>query len=163
MKNSAILKSLKFVVITGFLISLNFNAQAQSSKEEIDLMQAAFGMQKKDMISGFLQIPADNAFWAIYDQYETERKELGKKRIELILKYSENYANLSDVDIDAYMKDMMSLKKSHDKLIDTYYAKVKKASGSKIAAQFYEFENYILSAIRLEIMNNIPFFGELDN
>jgi hypothetical protein len=40
---------------------------------------------------------------------------------------------------------------------------VKKASGSKVAAQFYEIENYIISTIRLELLDNIPFFGELDN
>jgi len=151
------------MLAAGLLFGFGFTAQAQSSQEEMDMMQAAFGMQKKDMISGFLQLPPENPFWAIYDQYETERKDLGKQRITFIMKYSENYANLSDAEIDAYMKDMMKLKTSTDKLIDTYYAKVKKASGSKVAAQSYEFENYILSGIRIEIMNNIPFFGELDN
>ncbi len=155
--------SVKTMLAVAVALAMNFGAKAQSSQEEMDMMQAAFGMQKKDMIAGFLQLPPENPFWAIYDQYETERKDLGKQRIAFIMKYSENYANLSDAEIDAYMKDMMKLKTSTDKLIDSYYAKVKKASGSKVAAQFYEFENYILSVIRLEIMNNIPFFGEWDD
>ena len=71
--------------------------------------------------------------------------------------------NLTDAEIDAYMKEVKSLKASNDKLIDTYYGKVKKASGSKVAAQFYEIENYIISTIRLEVLDNIPFFAELDN
>ena len=48
-------------------------------------------------------------------------------------------------------------------LFYTYYKKIKKSSGSKEAAQFYQLENYILSAIRLEILSNIPFFDEFED
>lgn len=154
---------LTLIVAVVFTLGLSFTANAQSNKEEIDLMQALFGMDKKDMAIGFIQIDEANPFWAIYDEYETKRKELGKQRIDLIMRYSENYDNLSDAEIEAYMKEMMPLKNKTDKLIDTYYGKINKASGVKVAAQFYEFENYILSSIRVDIMNNIPFFGEFDD
>jgi hypothetical protein len=36
-----------------------------------------------------------------------------------------------------------------------------KTVGIKPAAQFYQLENYLLSAIRLEILDNIPFIGEI--
>ena len=98
------------MVAAGFFFGLSFTANAQSNKEEVDLMQAVFGMDKKEMIAGFLQLDEANPFWAIYDEYETERKELGKQRIDLIMKYAENYANLSDAEIEAYMKEMMPLK-----------------------------------------------------
>ncbi|MDZ7635194.1 MAG: hypothetical protein U5L72_12515 [Bacteroidales bacterium] len=47
-------------------------ADAQSNKEEIDLMQSIFGMEKKAMVSDFLSVePAQaDAFWALYDEYE---------------------------------------------------------------------------------------------
>ena len=152
----------KYILIIAAILMAGF-VNAQSYKEEVDLLQAAVGMDKKEMVAGFLQLAPENPFWTVYDEYEAKRKELGKKRIDLLSRYAENYMNLTDAEIDAYMKEVKSLKASSDKLIDTYYGKVKKASGSKVAAQFYEIENYILSTIRLEVLDNIPFFGELDN
>lgn len=163
MKNSFRNSSIKAMMLLAFIFIFNLASKAQSDKEVIDLYQAAFGMEKKDLVSQFLKLEVSDPFWAVYDQYETERKELGQKRIELMVKYIDNFGTMTDVDIDAIMKEMMTLKNSNDKLIDTYYAKVKKVSGSKVSAQFYEIENFILSAIRLEIMSSIPLIGELDN
>ena len=146
----------------GLLLGSMNDTNAQSAQEEVDLLQAAIGMDKKEMVAEFLQLESSNPFWAIYDSYETERKELGKKRIALLSNYANNFLNLSDDEVDIYMKDIMKLKKSNDKLIDSYYSKVKKASGSKVAGQFYEIENYILAVLRVEILENIPFFGEFD-
>ncbi|MGB5692473.1 MAG: hypothetical protein WBM43_07715, partial [Flavobacteriaceae bacterium] len=76
--------------------------------------------------------------------------------------YANNYGAMNDEKTDELMKAVRTQKKSLDKLIDKYYKKIKKSSGSKIAAQFYQLENYILGAIRLEILDNIPFFDEFD-
>lgn len=135
---------------------------AQVNEEEVDYLQAILGMEKKEAIAEFLQLKEDAPFWAIYDAYEAERKELGKTRLDLLEKYANNYFDMGDVVTDDLIKRMQTQKKSLDKLIDQYYKKIKKASGSKVAAQFYQFENYILSAIRIEILENIPFIGELD-
>jgi hypothetical protein len=49
-----------------------------------------------------------------------------------------------------------------DKLLDKYYKKIKKASVSKVAAQFFQLESYFLSEIRSAIMQEIPYIGEFD-
>lgn len=136
---------------------------AQSNKEEIEYIQSVIGMEKKAALAEFLAIESSASFWAIYDAYETERKELGMKRIGLLEKYANNYVDVSDVVADDLIKQMQVQKKSLDVLIDKYYKQVHKASGSKVAAQFYQFENYILSAVRLEILETIPFIGELND
>ena len=154
--------SSKILFALALVWGLNLSVLAQSSKEEVDLFQAAFGMQKKELISGFLKLENDNPFWAIYDEYETKRKDLGKKRIDLLERYVTNYNNMNDDQIESFMLELLILKKNTDRLIDTYYSKVKKACGPKVGAQFFQIENYILSAIRIQIMESIPFIGELD-
>ncbi len=148
------------IIVVGSMIT--FSAQAQSNKEEIDLYQSLFGAEKKALIAEFLQLESNNPFWAIYDEYETERKQLGLNRLELINEYVENYSTLDDAKTDEIVAAMMKQKKSSDGLIDRYYKKVHKASGSKVAAQFYHFENYLLSAIRVAILENIPAIGAMD-
>lgn len=138
---------------------------AQSNKEEVDLFQAVFGKEKKAVVAEFIKLegaPKD-AFWADYDKYETERKALGKKRIELLDKYATKYTSLDDVSTDEIIKELISLTSQNDKLIADYYQKIKKDAGVKPAAQFYQIEGYVLSKVRATIMENIPLIGELDD
>lgn len=159
------MKKNHFYLVVALLIATTFGQtiQAQTNTEEIDYVQSVVGMQKKAALAEFLAIESDATFWAIYDSYEIERKELGKKRIGLLEKYANNYVEMSDVVADDLIKQMQVQKKSLDVLIDKYYKQIHKDSGSKVAAQFYQFENYVLSAVRLEILSGIPFIGELDN
>jgi hypothetical protein len=156
--------SMKKIYLTAVCLLLFYSVFAQSNKEEIDLVQSVFGMEKKAMAAEFIKLegaPKD-AFWLAYDEYETKRKELGKKRIGLLNKYVDGYSSMDDAGMDQITKEIISLQGETDKLIVTYYNKIKKGSGVKAAAQFYQFENYILSKIRAEIMENIPLIGEFD-
>jgi len=155
---------MKKTLLTTLMVALAFFAFSQSNKEEVDLVQSVFGMEKKAMAAEFIKLegaPKD-AFWVAYDEYETKRKDLGKKRIGLLEKYVNGYSTLDDASMDQITKEIISLQGETDKLIVTYYNKIKKGSGVKAAAQFYQFENYILSKIRAEIMENIPLIGEFD-
>ena len=155
---------MKKTLLTTLMVALAFVAFSQSNKEEVDLVQSVFGMEKKAMAAEFIKLegaPKD-AFWVAYDEYETKRKELGKKRIGLLEKYVNGYSSMDDASMDQITKEIISLQGETDKLIVTYYNKIKKGSGVKAAAQFYQFENYILSKIRAEIMENIPLIGEFD-
>ena len=155
---------MKKTLLTTLMVALAFFAFSQSNKEEVDLVQSVFGMEKKAMAAEFIKLegaPKD-AFWVAYDEYETKRKELGKKRIGLLEKYVNGYSYMDDAGMDQITKEIISLQGETDKLIVTYYNKIKKGSGVKAAAQFYQFENYILSKIRAEIMENIPLIGEFD-
>jgi transcription termination factor NusB len=154
--------SRKFVLAFGFLIALGNISFAQSMQEEVDMYQAVFGMEKKALTMAFLDNEGDAAFWTLYDEYEVQRKLLGQKRLQILMNYANNYGVIGDEETDQLMKVVMTQKKSLDKLIDKYYKKIKKSSGSKPAAQFYQLENYVLSAIRLEILDTIPFFDEFD-
>ena len=137
-------------------------AFAQVQQEEIDYYQSIFGMEKKIVVANFLELEETDAFWVIYDEYEKARKELGQKRIELIIKYAENYDNLTDEKTDAVIKNSISIRKATTDLINKYYKKVKKVSGSKTASQFYQIEHYFVTAIQAELYTDIPLIGELE-
>lgn len=135
---------------------------SQSNKEEVDLFQAAMGMQKKEVVANFVH-PGDaqkDAFWKIYDEYEAIRKENGQKRIKLLEQYADTYATMTDAQADAWMKDVLKLQSATDALIVTYYNKVKKATSPIVAAQFYQIEIYILSVVRAQLLDQVPFIGE---
>jgi hypothetical protein len=153
----------KTILLTVSLFVIGF-VQAQSNIEEVQMFQAKFGAEKKAVVAEFikLQSPAKETFWGLYDQYEKERKDLGLGRVDLLKKYADNYTTLDDVKTNEIMKEMITLAGKNDKLILTYYNKINKAVGAKPAAQFYQIEGYFLSAIRVAILDEIPFIGELD-
>ena len=138
---------------------------AQSDVEEIDFIQSIMGAEKKEVMSQFvnLQGPAADAFWKLYDEYEVKRKSLGKERIALIKQYAAEYDGITSEQTDALMSQAIKLRNSNDKLVDTYYKKIKKVAGSKAAAQFHQLESYIQASIRTELFSSIPLIGELDN
>ena len=146
-----------FLIISAlFLVSFGW---AQSNKEEIDLLQAAFGQDKKTVVADFVQLSPTqkDAFWKLYDEYETQRKELGKQRIALLQQYANQYQTMTSEQADSWTKKVMDLQKKTDNLITTYYGKVRSASDGIVALQFYQMENYILSVIRAQVLEQVPF------
>ena len=148
----------KYILIIAVLFMASF-ANAQSNKEEMDLMQAAFGLDKKAAVAEFVK-PSESqkdAFWKLYDEYETQRKDLGKQRIGLLNQYADQYETMTSEQADAWTKKVIDLQGKTDKLIITYYGKVRKISDGVVATQFYQIENFILTGIRAEILENVPF------
>jgi hypothetical protein len=137
-------------------------SHAQTAKEEMDLVQAAFGMEKKALVANYIQLEGaqNDVFWALYDEYETVRKDYGKTRIELLAIYANTYQSMTGEIADAWVEDVMNLQESTDKLIRTYYKKIKKEVDPITAAKFYQIENYILTAIRMELQDAMPFINE---
>jgi len=154
------MKQLLLFILGSFIFFPSF---AQSNKEDIDMIQAMYGKEKKSIAADFIELPDNkkDAFWKIYDDYEAERKDLGKKRINLIEKYANAYDTLTDKSTDGIIKETIAMQKSTDALISKYYDKISKSVSVKPAAQFYQLEYYLLSMVRTEILTQIPFIGEL--
>jgi hypothetical protein len=148
----------KITLLLVALLTFGGILTAQSAKEELDLMQAAFGIEKKSMVSDFVRVdPAQkDAFWKLYDEYETTRKSLGVKRVELLKKYADNYDKLTIEFADSWSKEVLDLTKKNDGLLITYFNKIKKATNSVVALQFYQVESYILAGIRLSLLEELP-------
>ena len=64
--------------------------------------------------------------------------------------------------LDEIMLEIIKLNAAQDKLIASYYKKIKKQCGTSVAAQFYQIEWYLLSEIRTAILENIPVLGDLE-
>jgi hypothetical protein len=133
--------------------------KAQTNKEEIDIMQAAFGMEKKAMVAEFVQLDAaqKDAFWKLYDEYENQRKVYGKQRIDLLNEYIDTYQKMTSESADVWMNKALDLGKKTDALLLSYYKKVKKVTNSINALQFYQVESFILTGIRNQVMGELPF------
>lgn len=142
------------------VLFLSFTAlHAQTSNDEIDYIQAIFGMEKRAAIKDFITLKESdvNAFWMNYDEYETTRKVYGKERIVLLEKFTEQYDTMTDQESIKWMKSVISLRDRNEKLIGKYYKKMLKDCSPIVAMQFYQIESYVLAGIRFQILENVPF------
>ncbi len=137
---------------------------AQSNKEDVEIIQNMFGKQKKELIQAYMTIPEDKkaGFWTLYDQYETERKLLGKERIALVEAYANEYATMDDKKANDLMNRKLKWLGDYSKLQKKYFDSMTKMIGGLQASKLFQLEDYLENNIRLFIQENIPFIDELD-
>jgi hypothetical protein len=135
------------------------NNLCSPNSEEIDNIQAMFGMEKRTAVKDFITLEDSekDSFWNYYDEYEAKRKVYGQERIILFDKFIEKFETMSDGESDAWMKSVLTLRAKNEKLIVTYYKKIRKTCSASVAMIFYQIESYVLAGIRFQILENVPF------
>jgi len=148
------IKPLLFLLII-FTFSIGMTGQA--SQDELQLMQSLYGMEKRDIVSEFIELndSQEQEFWLLYDEYEEKRKDFGKERFRLLSSYVDDYGEVKPQDADNFMKQAIPLRIKSDKLVDNYYKKIKSRTDPIVAMQFYQIENYLADVIRMELLEEI--------
>ena len=152
--------------IFGFFVFVFFSSfvMAQSNKEDVDIIQSVFGKQKKELVQMYMTLPEDKraGFWTLYDQYEADRKALGRERIALIESYANDYATLDDKKASDLMNRKLKWTGDYAKFQKKYFDLMMKQIGGLQASKFFQLEDYLENNIRLFIQDQIPFIDELD-
>jgi hypothetical protein len=129
-----------------------------AQETETELVRSAFRLEKKAVVAEFLALDNDNAakFWPIYEKYEQERTAIGTRRVQLINKYVDKYTTMNDTDLDALVKESATIQTKEVALKEKYYGIVKKSINTSVAARFYQIEDIINVAVRMELYDELP-------
>jgi hypothetical protein len=138
---------------------------AQTSDAEADAMINLLGVQKKQAIAQLVAVSGKDsvAFWKIYDEYQTTNKKTAVSRLKLYEKTALSYNNMTPGRADSLANVYFVNRIEQEKMLETYYKKVKTATNSVTAFEFYQAEVYLLTQIRAQIMMQIPTYGQLVN
>jgi hypothetical protein len=156
------MKKLSFIFI---MAVATFSSYGQATfKEDVEVLQSVYGKSKSDLVKEYMNLSDTQlaAFTKVYDTYETERKALGQSNFQLINDYAVNYQTLTDEKADELAKGTLKNHIAYEKLYSKTYGHAKKAIGAINAAKFIQLEVYLQTVIRAEILESIPFIGELD-
>ncbi len=147
---------MKKIIVTVSLIFACVFAYAQAT--ETELIRSAFKLEKKALVAEFLQLTNDDAakFWPVYEKYEQERTVIGTRRIKLIENYVNKYDKMDDASLDALVKESGTIQKKEVALREKYYGTVKKNVSGTVAARFYQIEDVVNVATRMELYNQLP-------
>lgn len=151
----------KFILFTAILF-LPLIGISQTVNDEIQLIQSAFGMEKRALVTEYMNLSEAEAaaFWPVYQQYEEERRANARERIKIVSDYAENFENLNDSMLDDLVKRRLKVDSNRTKLHAKYYKRFKKATSATTAAKFLQLDDYLQSTILLALMEGIPFIGE---
>ncbi len=152
-----------FLVIAGLAFLLGTKAQSTTSND-LEIIQSVFGKSKKQLVETYMGLNSEAAakFWPVYDDYETKRRELVRDRLQTLTQYVDNYLSLTDDVAASIAKQTFKNEKNIIKLHKKYYCKMKKAIGALNATKFMQMELYIQKSVELDVMDDIPFIGEIN-
>ena len=156
------MKKLLFSALILFFVGIG-SSFAQTVDDEVKLVQEAFGKDKRALIEYYMALPAEKApaFWAVYDEFEVERKVIGKEHMLIINEYIEKFTHIGEAEADALMTRMLKNDAALNKLYTSYYKKMKKATTAMDAAKFVQIDFYIMNTIRNTIQQELPFLGDI--
>jgi hypothetical protein len=142
----------------------DLNAQTHT-EDDIALIQDMWGKGKKDIVSDYMKLtPAEEVpFWKAYDEYEISRKKLGRERLLILNEYDLNQDKLNGTLATDLVNRSIDNNIDIQKLFKKTYKSMSKAVSPVRAAQFMQLENYLLTAIQMDIQDNIPFIGDLND
>jgi hypothetical protein len=136
---------------------------AQISKDDIQIIQGAWGKQKRELVSAALALSkTDSAkFWPEYDKYEERRKKIGAERIKIIDDYVNSYEKMTNEKADAIVNRIFQNDRQNSDLLQQYYVIMKKALNPIEAAKFLHVETFLQSYIKTQLQGNLPYLGDL--
>jgi hypothetical protein len=158
---------MKRVVSTAVVLLASFflhEAFAQSLEDDIQIVQGAWGKEKRELVSIAMSLSAKDSvkFWPVYDKYEVARKKLGRERLLILNDYVESYEKLSNAKADELANRLFKNDAANAQLLQQYYNGVKTALNALQAAKFLHVESFLQSYIKIHLQANLPYIGELD-
>ena len=146
-----------------FIGLLSLQAQV-SLADELALVQKIWGMEKKAIISQYMQFTDAEAaaFWPVYEKYAAAKDPINKNWLGAIATYAENYPTMNDEIAGNVAKTVIDSNLKREQLRKKSYKSFSKALSPMRATQFYQIETHMETAIRYELQMSIPFIGELD-
>ena len=153
---------LRNLLIFLFCIGTAFTSFAQTSDAEAEAIVNLLGVQKKEAIAKLVSVSGKDsaAFWKLYEEYNQKNLAMGKQRLKLYEKTAQAYLNMTPATADSLAKQYFDNRFGQEKSLEEYYKKIKAATNSMIAFEFYQAEVYLLTQIRAQIMQQIPTYGQ---
>jgi hypothetical protein len=99
-------------------------------------------------------------FWAVYADFEKEKDAIAAARVDLAKKYVDSYTSLSDADIASLVNDASTLQKKTTDLRLKYFGIYSQKLNAKAAGRFALVDDYITTAARLSLLDQLPLPGD---
>jgi hypothetical protein len=128
------------------------------SSQELQLMRHDLRKQKQKLIAENLPMTESEAvkFWAVYQKYSNELKEINDEKFAMIHGYAQNWRSMSNDDALIFMRRWLELDEKVVQLRSKYLPLVRDALPGRKAATFFQLDERISMMITLEFASQLP-------
>jgi hypothetical protein len=106
-----------------------------------------------------LELERREKFFGIYDDYERERLPLDTERFALLQRYAAAQIALSDPQAMALVRAMATLQIKEIQMRSRYADRIDKSLGGIVGARFYQVDDVVTTATRLNSLQGISLAG----
>ena len=128
------------------------------AQDDLQAASEIIRQQKKNYLANMMELTPQEkeAFWSVYDQYESGLSKLRSKRIELAVDFLQNHASLSDAEAIDMLNQKLALDAADLKFKQSYVAKFMQVLPGRKVVRFYQAENRFDTAATAELYRIIP-------
>ena len=145
-------------IIIALLLSVSF-MQAQNKKEEklekVRSQKIAFLTQKMNLSPDEAQV-----FWPVYNEFSTQKKELNKKKRDVMVELKQKWDSATDAQKEAVADQMIAFRMEEANLDQSYHAQFKDVLPIDKVLKLYQaelqFKNYLMKQIRSSSKERAP-------
>jgi len=125
---------------------------------DIQLLRQDLRAQKQKLIAQNLPMSESEAikFWAVYNRYSQDLKEINDEKVRLIKQYRDSWGSMSDEDALIYIRRWLEVDTQAHALRSKYVLDFSKALPGKKAATFFQLDRRISMMMDLQISSQIP-------
>jgi Spy/CpxP family protein refolding chaperone len=140
------------------LLFLGSMAQAQTFKDELEIVKTIWGKEKKALATDLLKLNAEESakFGTIYEEYLAARKKVTDVRVGALETFAKANAQLDDATASKMVNSLMKNNSNLAKLQSKTFNKLSKALSPVKAAQWWQMESYIDAEIRAALLSELP-------
>ena len=155
------MRVLSLKIIYAGIVVLAFAAMTPWAADAQDDLRAASEIikkQKRLYIEKMMELTQQekDAFWSLYDEYESGLSKLREERIKLATNFLQSQGNLSDAEAIAMLNQKLRLDEADLKFKQSYVAKFMQVVPGRKVVRFYQAENRFDTAATAELYRNIP-------
>jgi hypothetical protein len=134
------------------------DARAARLRTSIELLRSDVRAEKAEIIAENIEFTAEEAlaFWPLHAEYNVALNELMDERLYLINEYLGMYDTMSDKQAQAIAKKAFDWEARTTKLKRKWFRKFSRVIPARKAAQFFQIEGRLNSAIDLQISASLP-------
>ena len=128
------------------------------SAQELQMLRHDLRRQKQKLIAENLPMTESEAikFWAVYQKYSDELKEINDERLAMLHSYAQGWRSMSNDDAMIFMRRWLELDEKAVQLRTKYLPLVKDVLPGKKAATFFQLDERISMMINLEFASQLP-------
>ena len=98
-------------------------------------------------------------FFAIYDEYDKDRGPVDTERFGLLQRYAAAQSGVSEPQAMALVRAVAGLQIKEIQLRSRYADRIAKELGGLVGARFYQVDDVVTTAIRLNALQGVPLAG----